>query len=91
MASLEYEWDEAKRESNIAKHGVDFVSISDFDWENASIIVDSRHGEPRLIAIGPIHKCLHVVVFTARSGRIRIISLRKANRREEKNYAQEQE
>jgi uncharacterized DUF497 family protein len=44
------------------------------------------YGEERYIAATPIGARLHVVVFTIRSGTLRIISLRKANRREIKRY-----
>jgi uncharacterized DUF497 family protein len=39
---LRYEWDEAKRETNQQKHGIDFVEVSDFAWNEAVIIDDRR-------------------------------------------------
>ena len=82
-----YEWDEVKRRSNIAKHGVDFTEMASFAWDTAAGILDDRYEEPRWIAIGFIGTRLHVAVYTVRSGIIRIISLRKANGREERGYA----
>lgn len=86
--AMTYEWDENKRDANIAKHGVDFTEVEGFDWSSAFIEPDARknYGEPRHIALGPINGRLHVMVFTTRSSAIRIIGLRKANPREVKRY-----
>ena len=41
-----YEWDPAKRLSNIAKHdGIDFVSVKDFEWSTAQTVRSDRGGE----------------------------------------------
>jgi uncharacterized protein len=83
-------WDEEKRRANFEKHGIDFELVDAFEWETARIVTDERHvyGEPRLIAIGFIRGRLHVLVFTRRGNEIRVISLRKANRREVRRYAE---
>jgi len=85
---VEYEWDEAKRVANLRKHGVDFEAVADFDWSAALLLEDARrdYGESRWIALGPIGRRIHCLAFTKRGGRIRIISLRKANRREVNRY-----
>ena len=83
-----YEWDPAKRLSNITKHaGIDFVSVRDFEWSAAQTVRNDRGGEVRYSSIGYIGPRLHVVIYTVRDGARRIISLRKANKREEANYA----
>jgi uncharacterized DUF497 family protein len=83
-----YEWDPAKRLSNIAKHaGIDFVSVRDFEWSAAQTVRNDRGGEVRYSSIGYIGPRLHVVIYTVRDGARRIISLRKANKREEASYA----
>lgn len=84
-----FDWDDAKRRQNIAKHGVDFAAIGDFDWSTAVIRPDRRrdYGEARLTATGMIGARLHVAIYNVRHGRLRIISLRKANKREVKDYA----
>ena len=46
-----FEWDEAKRRANIAKHGIDFTLMALFEWGTAMIIPDDRHDEKRSIAI----------------------------------------
>ena len=83
-----YEWDEAKRRANRAKHRLDFTAIEGFDWDTAVIEPSHRYNELRLVAIGYIEARLHVVVYTWRGDNRRIISLRKANHREERNYVQ---
>jgi len=88
--SLRYEWDEAKREASLAKHGVDFAAVEDFDWRRAVVEFDRRrnYGEEREIAVGWIGTRLHVLIFTRRAGAIRIVSLRKANDREVRRHAE---
>jgi uncharacterized DUF497 family protein len=83
-------WDEAKRTANLAKHGVDFVVLGEFEWSVANIFEDRRrpYGEARFVAHAPIRGRLHVVVFTHRDDLLRIISLRKANSREIRAYGQ---
>ena len=86
---LVYEWDENKRRTNRAKHGVDFAAMRAFDWETARIEADDHPEEPRWVGRGVIGSRLHVVVFTERGNRIRVISLRKANPREEQRHARQ--
>ena len=81
-----YEWDENKRKTNLTNHGVDFAHMDAFEWESAVVDIDEGHAEPRWIGTGFIGAVLHVVVFTDRDDDIRIISLRKATRREARNY-----
>ena len=86
-----YEWDEGKRLDNLAKHAVDFVDAIEFEWDTALVVEDSRriYGEPRYIAYGMIEIRLMVLVFTPRGEAVRIISFRKANKREEMRYGQD--
>ena len=79
-----FEWDEAKRQAALATRGLDFAAMERFDWPTAVIREDTRrdYGEVRLRAMGLIDGRLHEAVFTPRGGRVRIISLRKANERE---------
>jgi uncharacterized protein len=81
---MEYEWNKIKRERNLASHGVDFSALDSFEWEGALVEKDLRreYGESRYAALGIINGRLHAVVFNLRGGNYRIISLRKANRRE---------
>ena len=85
---MKYEWDDNKCKANIAKHGVDFKSTEEFDWPTAIEVLDDRieYDEDRWIAIGLIGTRLHVLIYTMRLDTIRIISLRKANKREREFY-----
>jgi uncharacterized protein len=82
-----YEWNEGKRQKNLAIHGVDFSAIEFFVWEKTVVIQDTRknYDETRFLAYGPIEDRLYCVAFTMREKNIRI-SLRKANSREVKRY-----
>lgn len=86
--SVEFEWDAQKARSNLRKHGVDFADcVSVFFDDLAITINDSSSDEERFITIGAdaLGRIL-VVVYTWRGERIRIISTRKATRRERKHY-----
>ena len=85
---MEYEWDENKCETNLAKHDVDFDTVRGFDWQTAQVFEDLRfdYGERRFWALGLIEDRLHVLAFTLRDNAVRVISLRKANRREVTYY-----
>ena len=84
----EYEWDENKRLSNIAKHEIDFTAVYDFEWAAVHEKRSDRYGEERIAATGYIGERLYRVIYTMRGEKKRIISLRKANRREEREYAE---
>ena len=79
-----WDWDEDKRQANLAKHRVDFAWVEDFDWSTATTEPDRRHdyGERRFRSTGSIGNRLYVLIFTPRGDRRRLISLRKANGRE---------
>jgi hypothetical protein len=73
---------------NFAKHGVDFIDAEYFDWSSAIETIDDRFNyiEDRWIALGFIGSRLHVLIYTMRGENIRLISLRKANKREKDYY-----
>jgi uncharacterized DUF497 family protein len=87
-----FEWDPAKEKANRRKHGVAFRdAISAFMDPLSVTIPDPDHSmiEERLLLLGENHKGhLLVVSHTDREGRIRIISVRKADRRERREYEQ---
>ena len=84
------EFDPAKDESNRDKHGLSLAVADDFEWESALVREDVRqqYAEQRFEAIGYIGLRLHVMVYCLRGDAIRVISLRKANAREVKRYAE---
>ena len=91
MHTLKVEWDESKRLANLEKHGIEFAHITAFDWQTAVIVADNRrdYGEQRFSATGLIGNRLHVVVFSPRGDALRIISLRRANKRDHRKWAAE--
>lgn len=86
--SMEIEFDSAKDKANTAKHGISLSAASEFEMAAAMVSADDRavYGEDRFIAVGQLGDRLHVLIFTVRDGKIRTISLRKANKREVKRY-----
>jgi uncharacterized DUF497 family protein len=88
---FEPEWDEEKRRVNIRERGIDFADARKFDWSTAQVFSDERfdYGEERFVARGLIDGVLHVLIYTLRGDRLRVISLRKANRRERTRYVRE--
>lgn len=85
---MNYTHDPKKLAQNVAKHGVWFKMAEGFDWENAIVRIDDRNDYPetRLFAMAPIGGRLYAMVFCLRETAVRIISLRKANRREVREY-----
>ncbi len=89
---MEIEFDPKKNQFNIETRGIDFNLALEFDLETALIREDTRrdYKEQRFIAIGYIKDRLYVLVFTPREAAMRVISLRKANKRECQLYAKYQ-
>ena len=88
-SSHRFEWDENKNRQNIKKHGLDFADAEEMFSGSLLFSPDVRedYGESRWVGIGTIRGRTAVVVFTERAPQtIRIISLRKATRRESKQY-----
>jgi uncharacterized protein len=83
------EFDDAKSRRNARKRGLPFDRAAEFEWETALIVEDTRkrYPERRFEAIGYIEQRLYVMVFAGIAGGVRVISFRKANRREEMRYA----
>lgn len=81
-------FDLAKDEVNQAKHGVSLSLARNLDWSDVMAKPDTRrdYGELREIGYGVIENRLYCVVFTQRHDAMHVISLRKANSREVKNY-----
>ena len=87
---MKIEFDPAKDAVNQAKHGVSLSMASELDWEAALVWVDQRleYGETRMIALAPRAEILYYVAFVDRGELRRVISLRRANRREVKHYVE---
>ena len=87
---LTFEWDANKAESNLAKHGVSFEEAATAFGDPLSLTIpDPAHSqtEARFIILGRSHLGrLLVVIHTERGDNIRVISARRASRRERKDY-----
>jgi uncharacterized protein len=88
---MRYEWDEAKRLSNIQKHGIDFVGIEKVFAGTTLTILDDRfdYGESRFITLGLLSGRVVVIAHAETPQAIRIISVRKATKNEEASYFKE--
>lgn len=85
----QFEWDEVKRLGNVEKHDIDFVDIGPaFDDDHAIVCRDLRmdYGEARMITTASCIGRILTIVFTLRSGTIRLISARDASRSERHRY-----
>ena len=87
---MHVEFDPGKDEANRAKHGVSLALAAELDWESALVWLDSRfeYGELRMVALAPRTGVVYYVAFVDRGQVRRIISLRRANRREVNRYVQ---
>ncbi|MCL1477386.1 BrnT family toxin [Marinobacter sp. M3C] len=86
-----FEWDDSKNAANISKHGIDFRDAIDMFNHPMLTAIDEcfMYGEERWTAIGLMREMVGVVVYTERrESVVRIISARKATRREVRLYEQ---
>ena len=87
---LGFEWDDDKARSNLAKHGVSFEESATVFADPLSLTIpDPTHSqaENRFVIIGSSYQGkLLVVVHTERGDNIRVISARRASKRERKTY-----
>jgi uncharacterized protein len=88
---MKFEWDEAKRQSNLKKHGLDFARSEEVFLGPIYRYVDDRndYGEKRFTVVGLLGGNLVAIVITERAETIRIISMRPANRQENRQYEKE--
>jgi len=87
---LRFEWDNVKARSNLIKHSISFEEASTvFGDPNSITIADPAHSfsEDRFVILGRSYGGkLTVVVHTERGENVRIISARRANRKERRTY-----
>ena len=88
LLNVEITFDPRKNERNLRERGLSFELVEEFDFGSALYSIDTRkdYGEVRTRALGFIGVKLHALVFTARGGALRVISLRRANRKERSRY-----
>ena len=86
---MQFEWDQAKSIENEKKHGVSFeeaIVIWDGIHLEISDIAHSEDGKERNATMGWIGDRVFVVIWTVRGEKIRLISVRKARKNEEKVF-----
>ncbi len=87
---MKFEFDDRKSASNLEKHGValDFGAV--LVWDEALVWVDERfeYGELRMVGLVPHGNTLYYVAFADRGDVRRLISIRKALRKEVKHYVE---
>jgi len=87
---VRFEFDPNKDQLNLHKHGVSLSLARELDWDAALLWIDDRrdYRETRILALAPRTSILYYVAFVDRSDVRRVISLRRANRREVRRYVQ---
>lgn len=87
-----YVWDEAKRKSNLKKHGLDFAdAFLVYENPDKCTYEASRDDEYRLmdVALAVIKGRLLTLVYSERGDKVRVISFRNASREERKRYEED--
>jgi uncharacterized DUF497 family protein len=84
---MEFEYDPEKSAANLAKHGIDFDEAQSL-WSDPFLleVPALTEDEPRFLAVGRIGATHWTAVFTRRAGRLRIISVRRARKKEIEHY-----
>jgi len=87
---MEIEFDPVKSAKNAKERGLPFDLAAEIEWRKAVVSIDDRfmYGEERRIAFAPMQGRLYAVCYVQRGQVRRIVSFRKANKREERLYAQ---
>ena len=86
-----FEWDEKKSAINLSKHGIDFNAATKlWDDEDRIQIQTAFPTENRIVVIGKIKEKLWAAIYTQRNNAIRIISVRRARKREARLYEQKE-
>jgi uncharacterized protein len=85
---MQFEWDEAKRLSNLRKHGIDFIDIPAVFYGDTVTVEDARYSyaEQRFVTFGLLQGRVVAVVHTDSDDLTRIISARKATKYEQRIY-----
>lgn len=85
---MSFEWDENKQLTNLSKHSLNFKDAHLVFAGQTVTFADDRqsYNEPRYITLGTLQDRIVVIIHTYRNHKIRIISMRKANEREQRIY-----
>ncbi len=87
---MRLEFDPDKDAMNRTKHGISLALAAELDWDAALVWIDERfdYNETRMIALAPKTRILYYAAYVDRGRTRRIISLRRATRREVKFYVE---
>jgi uncharacterized DUF497 family protein len=84
---MTFEWDDAKRQTNLAKHGIDFLDVTRlFDGRPVATTRSPNPDEERYLTIGIIDERFVTAIWTRRGETIRIISARRTRDAEKRHY-----
>lgn len=86
---MNFEWDEDKAARNVVKQGIGFAAATRIFLDLYRLELEGEreeYGETRIKVVGAIDNEVFVVVYTIRSNNIRLISARRASRRERRVY-----
>lgn len=88
---MRFEWDEAKRRTNIRLHEIDFVDVVEVFQHETLTVIDDRYEYPetRFLTLGLVNGAVFAVSHTETDDVVRIISARKAQKDEEIKYFKE--
>ncbi|MCK2097243.1 BrnT family toxin [Thauera aromatica] len=86
---MEIEFDSGKRDKTLTERGLDFARAGEVFAGRHFTDEDARedYSEPRYVTVGKLDSRMVVMVWTPRGEARRIISMRKANEREQARYA----
>ena len=87
---MKISWNDMKRRKNLHKHGLDFID-AELVFSGATVTFDDdryEYGENRFITLGMLYGTVVVIAHTEKNDVIRIISMRKATKNEQKIYYQ---
>ncbi|KZL49172.1 MULTISPECIES: BrnT family toxin [Cyanophyceae] len=80
---MEFEFDTTKSQSNLAKHGIDFIEAQQLWTDPERIEIPARtEDEPRFLIIGVIAQKYWSAIITYRENRVRIVSIRRSRKEE---------
>ncbi len=85
---MEIEWDNNKAAANLIKHKIDFEDVKNIFLDTNCLEREDKrdYNETRIQVIGIVNQVVLLVVYTKRNGRYRIISARRANKNERRQY-----
>ncbi len=89
---MAFTYDPAKSAANIARRGLSFELVERLEWDTAFVVEDIRkdYGETRLQVLALMEGRLYAAVVTPRGSDLRVISFRKANRKEVVRYGRQE-